>query len=389
MLLNVLLIAGRFFHHKRPILCIIYKQLLTKLLNKMLEQILNNPIMTYSIWGNSILDYAISLAVFLILLVVLKYTQKLTLKYLKKLSKKTKTDIDDTLVKIVKTIKPPFYSFLTLYIAVKILTTSNLIDNIFNNVLLIWVVYQITIASQIFITYLLKKNFEDEEDKGVQNTVGIINTFIKIIVWSVGILLVLSNLGINITSLVAGLGIGGIAIAFALQKILGDLFSSFAIYLDKPFKAGDFIVIGDQSGTVEKIGIKTTRIRTLQGEELVIPNQELTSSHIRNFKKLEKRRVVFSFGVTYETPTSKLREIPDMIEKIISPIEHAELDRAHFRTFDDSALTYEIVYYVSSNEYITYVDIQQEINLQIKETFEQKGIDMAYPTQTVYLNNTK
>ncbi len=352
----------------------------------MLEQIINNPIMSYSIWGNSILDYTISLAVFLVLLVALKYTQILILKYLKRLSQKTKTDIDDTLVQIVRTVKPPFYSFLTLYIAVKILTTSDLIDKIFNSVLLIWIVYQITLASQIFITYILKKSFNDEEDKGVQNAVGILNTFAKVVIWATGILLVLSNLGVNITSLVAGLGIGGIAIAFALQKILGDLFSSFAIYLDKPFKAGDFIVIGDQSGTVEKIGIKTTRIKTLQGEELIIPNQELTSSHIRNFKKMEKRRAVFSFGITYETPTSKLREIPNMIEGIISPIKFAELDRVHFRTFDDSALTYEVVYYVESNEYMTYMDIQQEINLQIKESFEKEGIDMAYPTQTIYLN---
>jgi small-conductance mechanosensitive channel len=199
---------------------------------------------------------------------------------------------------------------------------------------------------------------------------------------------VLSNAGVDITSLIAGLGIGGIAVALALQNVLSDLFSSFAIHFDKPFLVGDFIIVGDQMGVVEKIGIKTTRIRALQGEELVFANKELTDAHIQNFKKMRERRVVFSIGVLYETPQKHLQEISWLLRSIIEKQEQVRFDRAHFARFDASALTFEVVYYVLSDEYTTYMDIQQQINFAILEAFSARHISMAYPTQTVYLQPT-
>jgi MscS family membrane protein len=177
----------------------------------------------------------------------------------------------------------------------------------------------------------------------------------------------------------------GVAIAFAFQNILEDLFSSFAIVFDKPFKIGDFIIVGDKLGVVEKIGIKTTRIKSLQGEEIVISNKELTSAQVRNFKKMETRRISFSFGVTYQTPTEKLKGIPKTVESIIEETDNVRFDRAHFNEFGDSALLFEVVYYVEGNDYNMYMDAQQQINLKIKESFEKDGIEMAYPTQTIFL----
>jgi small-conductance mechanosensitive channel len=209
---------------------------------------------------------------------------------------------------------------------------------------------------------------------------------VKVCLWSFGLLFILSNLGVNITSLIAGLGSGGIAVALAMQNILGDLFSYFAIYFDKPFVKGDFIIIGPQLGVVDKIGIKTTRIRALQGEEIIISNSELTSSRIQNFKKMEERRVVFSFRVFYKTPLEKLEKIPQYVRDIVSAQEQVRFDRAHLAAFGESAYVFEIVYYVQSGDYNEYMDIHQNIHFQIIAVFERENIDFAYPTQKVYLD---
>ncbi len=188
------------------------------------------------------------------------------------------------------------------------------------------------------------------------------------------------------SGVVVGLGVGGIAIALAVQNTLSDVFSAFSIYFDRPFEIGDFVVIGDQSGTVTNIGMKSTRIRLLQGEELVISNKELTSTQVRNFKKLEKRRINFKLGVTYDTPLEKLKKIPDIVRQIIEAQEFADLDRVHFYEFGDFSLKFEIIYYVLVADYNKYMDIQQAINFAIKGAFEKEGIEMAFPTQTIFLN---
>ena len=197
--------------------------------------------------------------------------------------------------------------------------------------------------------------------------------------------MVLSNLGVDVTTLIASLGIGGLAVSLALQPLFQDMFSAFSLIIDKPFQAGDFIVTGDFKGTVKKVGLKTTRLQSLQGEELIISNSELTTARIQNFKRLQKRRIVFGIGVTYDTPTKKLKTIPETIEKIITAQEGADFERAHFWQFADSSLNYEIVYFVDNADYAVYMDIQQSINMQILEAFEKDGIEMAFPTRTVHM----
>jgi len=174
-------------------------------------------------------------------------------------------------------------------------------------------------------------------------------------------------------------------VALALQNVLGDMFSSFAIYIDKPFQVGDFIVVGKDKGVVEKIGLKSTRIRTLQGEELIISNNELTSTRIQNFKKMEKRRIVFTLGVTYNTPADMLAKIPKIIKEVISKEKKLTFDRCHFKEYADSSLNFEIVYYVNDPDYLTNMNFRQKVNLAIYKKFAKEKIEFAYPTQTIYV----
>ena len=199
--------------------------------------------------------------------------------------------------------------------------------------------------------------------------------------------MLLGNLGFDISALVASLGIGGVAIALASQGVLQDLFSYFSILLDRPVQIGDFIIVGDFVGTVEHIGIKTTRMRSLSGEQLIIANTELTGSRIRNFNPMEERRIVFTIGVTYDTGFKHLQEIPNFIQGIIEVTKNTRFDRCHFSSYRDSSLNFETVYYMTTSDYTAYMDAQQHINLEIKQAFEQRGIEFAFPTQVVHVNN--
>jgi small-conductance mechanosensitive channel len=350
-----------------------------------INQFLNLSFWQISFLGNTLGDYAIAVVSFFVFIIVFRIFQNIIIKRLDKIAGRTETDIDDTFIKIVQSLKPPFYSFLAFWLALKFIFLTPIIQTAINIILIIWVVRQIVVAIEILIEYLIRRSLGAEK-RGTETAITGINILTRLVLWSLGLLFILSNFGINITSLVAGLGIGGIAIALALQNILSDLFSSFAIYFDKPFVVGDFIIVGKDMGVVEKIGIKTTRIRALQGEEIVISNKELTSARVQNFKKMKERRVLFTFGVLYETPQKKLEKIPAMIEKIINSVQLIRFDRAHFINFGDSALNFEVVYYLDSNDFNKYMNVQQEINLKINKVFTKEKISMAYPTRTIYMN---
>lgn len=236
------------------------------------------------------------------------------------------------------------------------------------------------------------ERYSGESSEAVGARVTTVKMFLflgRIALLSLGLLVILDSLpGVQITALIASLGIGGIAVALAMQNILSDIFASLTITLDRPFVIGDFIIVGDLLGVVEKIGIKTTRLRSLSGEQLIFSNNDLLNSRIRNFKRMYERRVAFEIGITYETGIDKIREIPDRIESIIKALPDTRFDRAHFKQHGAHALIFEIVYYVNGPDYNLYMDRQQAINLAIHEYFEQNGIQFAYPTQTLYLNRT-
>jgi small-conductance mechanosensitive channel len=208
---------------------------------------------------------------------------------------------------------------------------------------------------------------------------------LRVALWAVVALMILDNLGVNITTLVASLGIGGIAIALAVQSILGDLFASLSIVLDKPFVVGDFIIVDTMLGTVERIGLKTTRVRSLGGEQIVFSNADLLKSRIQNLRRMEARRVVFRFDLTYETPEPALRLLPGLIEEIVAAQPQVRFDRAHLASLAAPGYTFETVYYVDSADYRVFMDTQQEVYLRIVAMLEEQGVRLALPAQAVHL----
>lgn len=342
------------------------------------------------VWSfNTAYDYLVATAVFLGILAVLKIFQVLILAHLKKLAKKTQTDFDDVLIDILKKIKFYFYILLSFFVAVQFVILPDIVEEIVKILFLLSLVYEIIQAIDKLVKYGLnyyfKKRSTENEIKQTESMVRVIQILIKVGLWIIGLLAVLSNLGINVTSLIASLGIGGLAVALALQNILSDLFSSFSIYVDKPYEIGDFIIIGEHMGTVEKIGLKTTRIRSLGGEQLVVSNKELTSTRVQNFGRMNRRRVVFKLGLVYDTPLEKLKLANAIIKDIVEKTEKVSFDRSHFYEYGDFSLNFEVVMYVESADYNEYMDLREKINLEIFDKFSQQGLEFAYPTQTLHL----
>jgi small-conductance mechanosensitive channel len=219
-------------------------------------------------------------------------------------------------------------------------------------------------------------------------TTTLIAIMLRLLVWSVMLLSILANLGVNITALVASLGVGGIAVALAVQTLLSDLFASLSIGVDKPFEIGDFVVFGDVAGSIEHIGLKTTRIRSLGGEQIVCANAELLRQTLHNYKRMEQRRIVFSFGITYDTPAAKVREVAELVGTVIRGIERTRFDRAHFLAFGEYELKFEVVYFVLSSDFNVYMDIQQEINLGLLEGLRERDVEFAFPTRRLEFGST-
>ncbi|MCW0235754.1 MAG: mechanosensitive ion channel family protein [Ferrovibrio sp.] len=225
-----------------------------------------------------------------------------------------------------------------------------------------------------------------ETGSSVATGLGALKFIALTMLWALIVLLVLNNAGIDITALVAGLGVGGIAIALAVQNVLGDLFASLSIILDKPFVAGDFVVVDEYMGTIEAVGLKTTRVRSLGGEQIIFSNSDLLKSRLRNYKRMYQRRVVFSFGVTYQTTPAQLESLPGLVRQLIDAQEKTNFDRAHFAKFGDSSLDFEVVYWVLDADYNVYMDIHQAIHLGLFRQLGEQGIDFAYPTQTLQIS---
>ena len=346
-------------------------------------------ILEHNFFGNSVSDYLIAGAALLVSFLIINIVVRRLIKHIKKFSEKTATTIDDFLVTVLEKLTIPFLYILAVYISIKSLAFHPYIENGMNYLGLAVVMFFVArliimLVGYGFKTYLVKSGYDVSLEHSLQGVLVVI----KVLVWGGAIIFLLDNFGFKISAVIAGLGIGGVAVALAAQTILKDLFSYFSIIFDRPFKVGDFIIIGDYLGTIEYIGIKTTRIRSLGGEMLIFSNSDLTDSRVRNYKLMEKRRVVFKLGVVYQTPTKQLKEIPKIIESIIKSVKDTIFDRAHFYSYGDSSLVFEIVYYVAGADYNKYMDVQQEINFAVKEEFEKRGIEFAYPTQTLYVNKT-
>ncbi len=350
-----------------------------------------NEFMVRVYYGNEVSTYLTALGAFILGLIIIYIFKKIILKRLERWSEKTETTIDDFIVRGVEKTLVPLLYFSAFVIALKILTIPPSVQKIIHvaSVIIItfFVLRSVTAILGFSLDSYLRKKAESEitaENRRKQMR-GIL-TIVNILIWIVGLVFVLDNLGFKISAAIAGLGIGGIAIALAAQTILGDLFSYFVIFFDRPFEIGDFLIVGDKVGSVEYIGIKSTRVRSLSGEQLVFSNTDLVNSRIHNYKKMQRRRVVFKLGVIYQTKAKELAEIPPLVKKIIEDQKNVTFDRGHFSSYGDFSLNFEFVYYVLSSDYNVYMDTQQSINLKIYEEFETRGIEFAYPTQTLFLN---
>jgi len=344
-------------------------------------------ILEKTFFQNTVKNYLICVGLFLVGVVVVKIFELFFLKRLKKLAEKTKTTLDDFVVLLIQKIAVPFSYFGIIYLAIN---TLNILPSIKKGINIAFVAIVTVFVARLIIRIVSHglSLYSSTTGKGssLEKSINGILKVVKVVVWGIAVTFFLDNLGFKISAVIAGLGIGGVAVALAAQAVLKDLFSYFAILFDRPFETGDFIILGDYLGTIENIGIKTTRVRSLGGEQLVFSNTDLTSSRLRNYKRMQKRRVSFKLGVTYQTPTAKLKAIPDMIEKAIGNVSDTVFDRAHFFSYGDFSLVFEVVYYVLSADYNKYMDIQQSINFGIKEAFDKEKIEFAYPPQTLYLN---
>lgn len=347
-----------------------------------------DEILATEYYGNTILQYIIAISIITGGILVVRVFRKRLLVQIKKWTEKTETKLDDYFIAGIEKFGLPILNFVALYAGLSFLAFSEKINKIIGNVFtVVFTFYVVRMISSVI--RLMLESFIGKQEGGLEKLKQLngIMLIINVIIWSVGLLFLFDNLGYNVTTIVAGLGIGGIAIALAAQNILGDLFNYFVIFFDRPFEVGDFITVDDKKGTVEHVGIKTTRLISVSGEQLAFSNSDLTKSRIHNFKRMDRRRVVFSLGVVYNTSPEKLEQIPEIIKNIITAQEGVTFDRAHFASFGAYSLNFEVVYFIESADYLQYMNTQQAINLKIFKAFAEEKIEFAYPTQTVLVNN--
>jgi len=341
------------------------------------------------LWKNEMKSYLLAIAATCGVMVVLWLLRRIMVSYFSRQARESDHDGYDFMLAMAERTLFPLLLMVSLYAGMSFLTIPAGVISWVASGAIAAVILQAAIWANALVTFGLNRYQKQyrNSDPARMTTVRAVSLSARLLLVVIAAILILDNLpGVEITALVASLGIGGIAIALGVQSILSDLFASLSIILDKPFVLGDFIIVDSYLGTVEYIGLKTTRIRSLSGEQLVFANSDLLQSRIRNYKRMAERRVVFSVGVTYQTAHAHLKSIPEWIEAIIADLDLTRFDRAHFQAFGDYALKFEIVYYVLDPDYNRYMDIQQAINLAIYQKFEEEKIDFAYPTQTINLS---
>ncbi len=340
-------------------------------------------------YGNSVQDWLVALGVAFILVVVLYFSKRIVFKRLSALAVRTDTHLDDAVSELVGRTKLLFIVVISLYLASLGLSLPQEASSLVAVIGKVAFFLQVALWGNGLISFWAQRQVAgsvEKNDEATATSVNVLEYVAKVVMWAVILILILDNLpGIEVNSLIASLGVGGVAVALAVQNILGDLFASLSIVLDKPFVIGDMLEIGDYRGTVERIGLGSTRLRSLDGEELIFSNSDLTKSRIRNYKDMTRRRVTFMLGIKGDTPAEKLAAIPGFVAEIVATQPKTSFDRCHFRSFGDFALNYEVVYFVEDPDFKLSLDIQQAINLAICQRFEVAGIEFAYPTQTILL----
>ncbi|MDE2997383.1 MAG: mechanosensitive ion channel family protein [Bacteroidota bacterium] len=301
------------------------------------------------------------------------------------LADRTKNRVDDVVAELLHGMRTWFLVVIAFYLAVEFIASDAPALPWLKRVIFLGFILQVGLWGNDLIRMVMGWYVEARQNEASQVTAAKAMSLVaRLVLWSLVLLSLLDNFGVDVTALVAGLGIGGIAIALAVQNVLVDLLAYVSIVADQPFVYGDFLVVGEYSGTVEHIGIKTTRIRSLSGEQIVFSNNDLLGSRVRNFKRMNERRALFSVGVVYDTPHETLKELPSLFQQAVEAQENVRFDRAHLKAFGDFSINFEIVYYMLVPDYAVYMDTQQAINLAIHRAFTVKGIEFAFPTQTLH-----
>ena len=340
-----------------------------------------DEILSQVYFNNTVQEYLISFGIILGGMLVLAFFKKIILTRLERWADSTESNLDNFLINALEKFALPALNFFIIYLGINYLQLSDRADKIIKVVVAVLITFFIlrlisTVALHGLQAYVRRQDQGEEKVKQL----GGIMLLLNLVIWAIGCIFLFDNLGYNVSAIIAGLGIGGIAIALAAQNILGDLFNYFVIFFDRPFEIGDFIVLDDKKGNVEHIGIKTTRLKSLTGEQLILSNSDLTKSRLHNFKRMQRRRIEFVINVSYNTPLDLVKQIPDIIKSIITSTPGITLDRTHFIGYGEFSLKFETVYFVENSDYNTYADIQQGINLKIFEEFEKRNIEFAIPT---------
>jgi len=331
--------------------------------------------------------FGIAAAIWIVLLLL----RQVVYRKLLAVSQRTASPLDDLLALLIRKIKPAFSLALAAYAASLSLSLPAGVSGLLRKLIFLAILLQAAVWGTEIVTFWIgrsgrKKGTDDASNKAA---LGLIHFGVRIVLWSVVVLLALDNLGVHVTTLVAGLGVSGVAVALAAQSVLADLFTSVAIVLDKPFVLGDFITVDDFLGSVEHIGVKTTRVRSLWGEEIIFTNSDLLKSRIHNYRRMAERRVQFGFGIVYRTPPEKLAAIPGLVKEIVEAQAKARFERAHFKSFGPSSFDFEVVYWITDPDYNLHMDVRQAINLGLVRRFQAEGIEFAYPTRTVFVEGTE
>lgn len=340
-------------------------------------------------FDNSLRDWLTALGLALSINLMVASIKWLLLRRFATLTHQTDTALDDAVVYIAKSTQQWLVLGVTLYFGTRYLALPDRVGTVFTVIATVALFLQLGLWAGAGFRFWLDRYQRRmlASDAASATSLAALGFVGRVLIWAALLLMMLDNLGVDVTALVAGLGVGGIAVALAVQNILGDLFASLSIVIDKPFVIGDFVVVDDLSGTVEHVGLKTTRIRSLSGEQIVIANSDLLQTRIRNYKRMVERRIVFHFGVLYQTPVTALEAIPAKVRKQVEATPNTRFDRAHFLKFGDSSLDFEVVYWMTVPDYGAYMDAQQAINLGLVREFEAAGIGFAYPTRTLFIEN--
>ena len=347
----------------------------------------DTPFLQLSLLNNPLSQWLLALVFAGAVIFALRLLASIVIRHLEGLAELTRTELDDLAIELLKKTKGLFIILLAVWLGSTFLALSSTNAAWLRRGLGVGLLVQGALWATGFVNYSLRhySRRQEQEDPGMATALGALGFVAKAVVWAIFVLLILQNLGVEITAILAGVSVGGIAVALAVQNILGDLLGSLSIILDKPFVIGDYIVVGEFSGTVEHVGLKSTHIRSVSGEQLVFSNSDLLSSRIRNHKRMHERRAVFTLGVTYDTPHEKLEAIPGMVKEIVENQDQTRFHRCHFKTFGASSLDFETVFHMTVPDHDVFMDVQQAINLGLFRLFEKEGIEFAFPTQTLHV----